>query len=706
MVFTTIRNYFNEFKNTKLAESKFFQRFGTTAPQVLHEHLDTDLRRLQASYHDKHHEKEITANYLDHIGQTHEGFEISDRMKGEPFEFYRDCTPDEIPPSRHSAPGIRTLPVRLHTQQVVIATSDVPETGFQLHPLLKYLIISKYPTYMQAVIKYCRPLGTTDATFNDFNREQTEYPSVPIDTTHRIVNLVCRFINATPFLPLHYVDTFFCKMPLSTGTSYFYRHSYDQRTHAAFSHPEEYQSKQTSKGYFYNSFTEWARTIVHRIKEFQLPFSPENLSPLETTLRLRRFFIEHCTLLFTRNHISDRDGTLKQRPVYAMDTLFLHLEAMVTFPLHILARSTKSSLMYSLETIRGGCSYMDVRARAFTSYLCIDWSSFDQRMPWIIVDTFFTVFLPALLVINHGYQPTAEYPIYPDLTADKLFSRLYNIICFLRTWYFNCVFATADGYAYVRLFAGIASGMLNTQYLDSYCNLFLIIHALIHFGCSDQEILELVIFVMGDDNVVLSIWTPDRLHSFMLFFEQHALSRFGMVLSTKKSIFTTLRTKIEMLGYRCNGGNPRRPLDKLIAQLCYPEHGPVDKYMSSRAVGMAWAAAGQDADFHSFCYDVYRTFEPYHDVNYKQDISKILKHLPGVFKMLDNPEEFVNVERFPSIMEVRNRYEHWQGELDPFKKWSPSHFMTPPGIVPPDSVTMTEYMLEHSLVFPDVERLF
>jgi len=706
MVFNEIRDYLSEFRKTKLTEWKLFQKFGSTTTDPSNPHPDVDLRRLQAGFHHKDIEAHLTSEYQNHYKDTYYGFLESDHMKGEPFEFYMDINPSEIPPNRQSAPGITTLPIRLHPQQVVTATSDVPETGFKLHPLLTYLLYTKYPHYLRAVNTLCRPLGTTDATFSDFNREQSEYPQIPPDTTSKIVPLITHLLNARKFLPLHYVDTFFAKMPLTTGTSYFYRHSYELRTHAAFSHPQEYAHKASSKGYSINAFTEWARTVVHRIKEHALPFSPETLTPQQITDRLRTFFREHATLLFTRNHISDRDGNLKQRPVYAMDTLFLHLECMITFPLHILARSMKSSIMYSLETIRGGCAFMDALARNYESFLCIDWSSFDQRMSWIIVDTFFTVFLPSLIVINHGYQPTAEYPTYPDLTPDKMFTRMFNIICFLRTWYHNIVFCTADGYAYVRKFAGIASGMLNTQYLDSYCNLFLMIHALFHFGCTEAEILSLCIFVMGDDNVILSNWSADRLHSFMIFFESHSLHRFGMVLSSSKSIFTTLRSKIEMLGYRCNLANPRRPIDKLIAQLCYPEHGPIDKYMSSRAVGMAWANAGQDLEFHSFCYDVYRMFEPFREASASFDITSVLKHLPGIFKMLDDPFEFVNPERFPDILEVKARYATWQGELDIWKKWSPAHFLTPPGIAPPDSVSITEYMSENELVFPNVIHLF
>nr|QLC36822.1 RNA-dependent RNA polymerase [Sarcosphaera coronaria partitivirus] len=708
MVFNSIRNYLSEFRKTQLAEWNIFQRHypdpvlrPPAAPQQ-----DIDYLRLASGYHHKDVEQHLTDEYKQHHADTYYGFAESDRLHGSPYELYMDITPDQIPDNRLPNPGITVLPVKLHSDQVITATESVPETGYELHPILRHLIYSKYPRYIPYITTLVRPLGTTDATFQDFNREQNQYPEVPQNLASRITDLIIHFLYALPILPLHYVDTFFIKMPLHTGTSYFYRHSYELKTHAAFSHPPEYATKTTSKGYFVNAFTEWARTVVHRIKEYAHPFATENLTQQQIDSKLRQFFIEHATMLFTRNHISDRNGALKQRPVYAMDTLFLHLEAMLTFPLHVLARSMKSSLMYSIETIRGGCAYMDSLAMSFHSYLCLDWSSFDQRMPWIIVDHFFTTFLPRILVINHGYQPTVEYPEYPDLTPSKMFSRLFNLICFLRTWYFNCVFATADGYAYVRRFAGIASGMLNTQYLDSYCNLFLMLHALIHFGCTDDEIKELIIFVMGDDNVILSLWEPKRLHDFMVFFEKHALSRFGMVLSSSKSIFTTLRSKIEMLGYTCNNGQPTRKISKLVAQLCFPEHGPKDKYMSSRAIGMAYAAAGFDLTFHSFCYDVYLSFLPYSQPDTEETLRYQAKHLPGIFKMLDDPFEFITLERFPTMSEIRTRYSTWQGELDPLKKWNPAHFTSMPGTVPADYQTMEQYAHEHDILFPTVTRLF
>jgi hypothetical protein len=708
MVFSQVRDYLSELRNTLNRDWKLYSIFGSTVPDPDSEHPDIDLRRLDSTYRQRDIEAQLNVDYQQHAADTRYGFEESNHMKGTPFEFFTEST-SPVPDNRQPQPGIRILPIRTHIHQVVTATDAVPETGYDLHPSLKYLLNYKYPRYLDYTVKYARPLGTTDATFTDFNKEQKEYPPLSPSLMSRILPLVTFLFNAQPFLPLHWIDTFFTKMPLVTGTSYYYRHSYDIRTHAAFSHPDMYKERTTSKGYFFNAFSEWSRTIVHRIKETGFPFPTENLSLSQKYEHLKTFFIEHSTMLFTRNQISQRLGALKQRPVYAMDTLFLHLEAMVTFPLHIMARSTKSCIMYSIETIRGGTAFMDIQAKKFRSYLCIDWSSFDQRMPWIIVETFFTWFLPSLIVINCGYQATAEYPTYPGLTTDTLFTRIFNIISFLRLWYYNCVFTTADGYAYVRRFAGIASGMLNTQYLDSYCNLVLMIHGLLHFGCSDDEILQICFFVMGDDNVILTHWPLHRLNPFLDWFEHHALTRFGMVLSRQKSIITAIRTRIEMLGYQINAGSPKRDIGKLVAQLCFPEHGPDPRYMSSRAIGMAYASAGQDLTFHRFCQDVYMTFKPYEpDFFTEADLLRRDRSLPGFLKVLMTYEPSFDLDlfKFPNIYEIKSRFATWQGELDQDSKWNPSHFLNDPTFIPDTPYTMQNYMHEHNICFPDPIDLF
>jgi hypothetical protein len=700
---SSFRDFFSEFRlqrtleNSYLARVKSFIR--TPGAPTNNKTLRLNLKHARTDDPESQHTPESLAHYKDVL----QGYAKRDFFSNAAFEFFKPLEPSEqhgFPNRRKPSPGIISLPFRFHKTLSPQATTEL-DSHF-LDDRMSNIIYSCFPQYAIHVYELCRPSETQDSTFNDFNKEQKEYPPIPTDLSFRIIHLIIILLNALPFRPLHYVDTFFTGLPLSTGVSYFYRHSYDVRTHAHFNHPTEYATKTTSKGYFLNTFAQYARTIIHRIKETSYPFDIKSLSISERKSRLRTFFMEHATNLFTRSQISKRLGPYKLRPVYAMDTLFLTLETMITYPLHVLARSTKSCILYSYETIRGGCSRLDALAQRYTSFLCIDWSSFDQRVPFIIIDLFFTTFLPLLLIISHGYQPTPDYPIYPDLTTPDMFHRLFNIIQFLRTWYFNCVFVTHDGFAYVRTLAGIASGMLNTQYLDSFCNLFLMIHALIHFGCTDLEILEIMFFVLGDDNVLFTTWSYPRLNAFLTFLETHSLDRFGMILSPTKSLITPLRSRIEILGYQCNLGTPRRPIDKLTAQLVYPEHGFKPEYMSDRAIGIAYASAGCDSTFYAFCKSVHSAYLPDRRIQPK---SQLARYAPGYLKLLDI-EDLPSFDFFPTLSEIQSRYSNWKGQLPQDRKWSPAHFLNEPNTPLTGVTTMYEYMTAHNITFPKVDRLF
>jgi len=586
---------------------------------------------------------------------------------------------------------------------VVTSTPEVPESGFQIHPRIERLLRSKYPQYLPFVRKYTRPLGTTDATVSDFFKPQT--PSAPVEPSRiqHVMHHVMKKLAITPFLPIHFVDTQYDKRPLYTGTGYYNRRSHEANVHAIFSHPQEYESKRTSKGYYINAFLESARSLVHWIKSTATPFRH---APSDLASALREFFLQRPTMLFTRNHISDRDGHLKQRPVYAVDDLFLTIESMLTFPAHVIARKIECCIMYGFETIRGSNQILDYMAQSYTSFFTIDWSGFDQRLPWPIVTLFFTELLPRLLVVNHGYAPTYEYPSYPDLTTEKMVSRLTNLLSFLSTWYFNMVYITADGYPYVRRYAGVPSGLLNTQFLDSFGNLFLIIDGLIEFGFSDAEIDDLLLFIMGDDNSGFTLWSITRLESFLSWFESYALARYGMVLSKTKSVITVLRNKIETLSYTCNFGQPTRPIGKLVAQLCYPERGPRPKYMSARAVGMAWASCAQDKTFHDFCRDVYYEFLDDREEIDESAYLHIQSHLPGFLRIDESVRQIINFQVFPSLLTVTQAIKQWKGPLSYQPKWDLAHFVNQPDVIPPDSITLYEVWSERKFELPILRNLF
>lgn len=688
----------------------------TALPLGQHDHLEPDAEKLR-SYFERlrfthlGNQPEPTPEELHNLEQTYQHYVSRHEKWNEPFELFRSLSDSELPPNRYPSPGITVLPLKYHQGQIVEPTAEVPTTGFEPHPLITYLVTRKFQEYKGYLSQYCRPLDTTQATFEDFNKEQIPVQPLSEEQISRTLPLVKRFLNAMPYLPLHFVDTRRMKTPLSTGTGYFQRFSYTFLTHASYAHSKLYERRPTSKGYFYNTIYQYGRSWLHYIKRHANPFhvSPDTDRP-GYLLSLKRFFQEHATMLFTRIHISDRDGNLKVRPVYAVDDFFILLEGMCTFPLHAMARipinGIKSSIMYSYETIRGGCAQLDWIAQHYSSFLCIDWSSYDQRLPRCITDLFWTRFLRSLIVINSGYQPTFEYPTYPDLNEHALYTYFDNILHFLHTWYNNMVFVTADGFAYIRNYCGVPSGLLNTQYLDSFGNLFLIIDALFAFGCTEQEILQIVIFVMGDDNVLFTLWDEERLYSFLTFLEKYALQRYNMVLSKKKSLLTVLRSRIEILSYRLNFGMPERPIGKLVAQLAFPEHGPKDKYMSARAIGLAYASCGQDETFHEFCHDVYHMFLPFSAPLTQETIQTASAYMPGYFKQFERISEEIDFSRFPTIEKIRSDIRTWKGFLKLDTKWDPNWFVNAPYVVPPSAKTMADYQIEHDLCTRDTPYLF
>nr|ADO60922.1 putative RNA-dependent RNA polymerase [Grapevine associated partitivirus-1] len=697
-----IRDYFHEKLKRLLFDHKIFSSQHEDPEQTAARHASSDIERIYKSIHNYAPHPDVIHDYEAQYQHIHDTLVTKQSLSGFNAEFYRLRT-DPVPDNRIPPSGITLLPFEYKSMNTVTATLEVPESGFHIHPKIERLVRSRYPQYLTFVRKYTRPLGTTDATVADFFKPQT--PSAPVEPERisHIMTHVMKKMAITPYRPLHFVDTQYDKRPLHTGTGYFNRRSIVQNVHAMFSYPKEYESKPSSKGYYINAFLESARSLVHWIKSTGTPFrhAPSNLAD-----SLRTFFLQRPTMLFTRNHISDRDGNLKQRPVYAVDDLFLTIESMLTFPAHVIARKLECCIMYGFETIRGSNAALDTIAQSYKSFFTIDWSGFDQRLPWVIAVLFFTEFIPRLLVINHGYAPTYEYPSYPDLTTTDMVSRLNNLLTFLSTWYFNMVYVTADGYSYTRHLAGVPSGMLNTQFLGSFGNLVLITDGLIEYGFTDHEIDNLLLFIMGDDNSGFTHWSIARLESFIQWFETYTLHRYGMVLSKTKSVITVLRQRIETLGYQCNFGHPRRPIGKLVAQLCYPERGPRPKYMSARAVGMAWASCAQDKTFHDFCRDVYYEFLDEREEIDETTYGMLQSYLPGYLRIDESVRQTINFNEFPSLEHVFSTVRKWKGPLSYQPKWDLAHFVYQPDVIPPNSQTLHEYWQLHNYKMPILYNLF
>ena len=212
-IIPTLKDFLAMTRANAQIEWQSFNSLLRSTPQSLILPTHYELLNEYAPEQDFEFSKLKTEEYRHNYSQTAERYARALENKGEPFEFYEPIDSFSIPENRLPAPGIIQLPLRYHTGTIIQATDDLPETGFRPHYLIEYLITSKYPEYREYIRHYCRPLGTADSTFADFNREQI--PSTPLDPKRKdtIMELVIYFLNAHPFLPLHFNDTRYCKTP-------------------------------------------------------------------------------------------------------------------------------------------------------------------------------------------------------------------------------------------------------------------------------------------------------------------------------------------------------------------------------------------------------------------------------------------------------------------------------------------------------------
>nr|BBU59831.1 RNA dependent RNA polymerase [Rosellinia necatrix partitivirus 11] len=654
-------------------------------------------------------------------------------MKEQPLGLYDRIDHDEIPDIRLPAESIIVLPYRYHQKSpglaftsntntpVAIADPDAAEepldrkpasydvdadlSGLPPHPGIYKIIYEWFPLYLKHLDTFCRPPSYGPQAFYDFNRPLQSHPPPPPERENEILDLIDGILAIKPFQPIHFADTLASGIPLNTSASYHDKKSPESIIRSKLSSPSIYAEKQTAKGHFINTTLGYARTYVHNIKNYGTPSSEtldDSLQPDEPAQqKLKNFLLSQPTELFIRTQISKRDPTAnkKIRPVYAVALMFILIEIMLTYCLLAQLRNPECAVMHGLETFRGSMSLIDRVALNFQSFVSLDWSQFDQRLPLYVIISYYARFLPRKIVISHGYAATHTYPDSRLKTLDAFAIKIFNLLQFLLIWYINMVFISYDGYAYVRTLGGVPSGLLNTQALDSYGNLYIILDCMLEFGFTKSEITNMIFFIMGDDNIFFARENFSRICDFMKFLEQYASTRHGMVLSILKSVWTTLRTKIEVLGYRNNYGMPERDIGKLVAQLAFPER-PVPSNRNwmhaARAIGLAYASCGQDATFHQLCYMVYQKFKPDDNtpVSAKR-FKEVIKYTALELFGFTEDTDYIVFPEFPSLHSVRLQVGSYAGFFSETDKWKDTIFTNPPSTTDPTVVTLADWLTTH-----------
>jgi hypothetical protein len=82
-------------------------------------------------------------------------------------------------------------------------------------------------------------------------------------------------------------------------------------------------------------------------------------------------------------------------------------------------RNPQCCVAHEMETFRGAMSFIDKVALDFPSFVSLDWSQFDQRLPRYVIIAFSLDYLASLPIVSHGYmlsrfysntiQPTPEF---------------------------------------------------------------------------------------------------------------------------------------------------------------------------------------------------------------------------------------------------------------------------------------------------------
>nr|WUV41264.1 putative RNA-dependent RNA polymerase [Cordyceps militaris partitivirus 1] len=626
----------------------------------------------------------------------------------ERFEFYTHRQ-DPLPDNRIPLPGIQALAhIQYHNTSSDARYIKQPDTGPPPMRGVKNIIADSFPQFLPLLDEWCRPKSSDNAIFSDFNHRQAPVSPLNKSRTTEIMSLLDHFLGIEPYDIVHFCDTRFYPWDLSKKADYFHNHSRARKRHAAESHPS-YATGPTKKSWFINAHLFHDRSTVHNIKLHGLPFKPTNDESRNIAL-LQLWYQKIPTELLVRSHIS-HPSKLKVRPVYNAPMIYLRIECMLFYPLLAQARKKTCSIMYGLETIRGGMSKIEEWASTHSMYCMIDWSKFDHNAPYVLVDLFFE-WIKTKILVDQGYAKISNYQehshsfaaqakkygidakLYPEghtPEMEQFAQKVENLIGFLKDWYKNMVYITPDGFAYRRQFAGVPSGILMTQFIDSFVNLAILLDGFLEFGLTSEEIRTIIILLMGDDNVFLTPETLSRLRTFLEWFAEYALKRWHMEVNVEKSAFTTLRRKIEVLGYTNNYGMPFRSTSKLIGQLAYPERHVTDEDMCMRAIGFAWCSAGADATFHALCKKVFHHY--YAKINTPiEDIIEHGKHgLPGMFFAYKDVISHIKLDHFPTIFEVRETVSFHHGFLTEEPLWNYHYFLSPPNPKRPGMTTLAEF---------------
>uniref|UniRef100_A0A8J9RQ42 RdRp n=1 Tax=viral metagenome TaxID=1070528 RepID=A0A8J9RQ42_9ZZZZ len=315
---------------------------------------------------------------------------------------------------------------------------------------------------------------------------------------------------------------------------------------------------------------------------------------------------------FARSHLVAEDDPDKIRFVYGCPKLGILTECMFTWPFHAHCKTQGEDgiMAWGYETLKGGlfrlCGDSTGRKPKWNGYLQADWKQFDKRYHFRLMERIFERW-ENHIDFRNGYEPSWEYPNTKPSDPDLQERRLKRLFYWMTNSIMKSPIRGPEGDRFLRNFAGMPSGIFNTNYLDCWGNAIIMLSCLssLGFNISDRRLVD--IKVMGDDSYIKIGTDPDTLAAinFLPRLQEEAARRYNFVLSIAKSNITATPEGGVFLGYSPRSGFPKRDTFQLLGMLAHPERTIRLDTLAARAVGFAWASCMYDERVYNVCKDVY-----------------------------------------------------------------------------------------------------
>lgn len=446
-----------------------------------------------------------------------------------------------------------------------------------------------FKEYEQVINMHRRSVITDEALIADFmSCDVPFHPVIKDDNYRKALALTTKLFKPPPYRPVHYSDL--KHYPWTLNTSAEAPFSTDKNLQLKVLHDFKAgkipNARMTTSNLF-PTIIEYNRPIVHLIKEG----------------KQKRDQFLYWNTAHARSHLVLFDDPDKVRSVHGVPKLCLQVELMLLWPYFNFLRKGTTPIAWGYEISNAGTYriYNEASTHSYRiqTWLALDWSKFDKLARFEIIDDVHSSW-QSFMILDDGYIPTSEHRT--STTNPDRISRLWSFMS--KAVKFTPI-RLPDGSEWKRTHSSIASGLLQTQVLDSWVNAIMLLTCLISLGIEVDE--EVFIKLLGDDSLIglRELIPEEEFDGFLCRLASEALKRFGSILNVKKSKILRTLQGAPFLGYKFNNAIPTRDPLKLLAQLAYPERSWTVDRMAARALGICYASCGQSKLVYDVCKDVY-----------------------------------------------------------------------------------------------------